>query len=141
MEGIRAREVLLLPQTLKNRRQLVHKLLRYTINEMFRNIPFLLLVRRPSERCNFRPSARANPREFFFTRFKIILGQKFDVPCVAWTGQSSVVETTHVARADDEVGTDVQIQNGAERKSRIDKERNKFREIASPEVRYSLFRR
>lgn len=43
MEGIRAREVLLLPQTLKNRRQLAHKLLRYTINEKFRNTPVLLL--------------------------------------------------------------------------------------------------
>lgn len=43
VEGIRAREVLLLPQTLKNRRQLAHKLLRYTINEKFRNTPVLLL--------------------------------------------------------------------------------------------------
>lgn len=37
VEGIRAREVLLLPQTLKYRRQLAHKLLRYTTNEKFRN--------------------------------------------------------------------------------------------------------
>lgn len=43
VEGIRAREVLLLPQTLKNRRQLAHKLLRYTINEKFRNTPVSLL--------------------------------------------------------------------------------------------------
>lgn len=44
MEGIRAREILLLPQTLKNRRQLAHKLLRYTINEKFRNIPNCVVV-------------------------------------------------------------------------------------------------
>lgn len=109
VEGIRAREVLLLPQTLKNRRQLVHKLLRYTINENFRNAPVVNVAKAPVfsrlsvDRTNigsFDRSLTNSSKLFriyitlFYNSLDIFIDQKLHIRSVKWTDHWNIEEIT-----------------------------------------------